>query len=173
MLFRSALKVNYGASGLNIEVSSLYSALVGGITVVTSIKDDSKIEKNEIYNLFSSKDDLRKKVNFTIDFNEGKIDENTSILYKGIEIGKVSNVKIEDDILATKAYVYEEYKYLLTKNSRFVIEEPTISFDGIKNLGNIIKGNYLSLDYQEGEFSNKFLGISKKDLKKKFTCYKN
>ena len=171
-IMNEALKVNYGASGLNIEVSSLYSALVGGITVVTSIKDDSKIEKNEIYTLFSSKDDLRKKVHFTIDFNEGKIDENTSILYKGIEIGKVSNVKIEDDILATKAYIYEEYKYLLTKNSRFVIEEPTISFDGIKNLGNIIKGNYLSLDYQEGEFSNKFLGISKKDLKKSLHAIK-
>ena len=80
-IMNEALKVNYGASGLNIEVSSLYSALVGGITVVTSIKDDSKIEKNEIYTLFSSKDDLRKKVHFTIDFNEGKIDENTSILY--------------------------------------------------------------------------------------------
>ena len=171
-IMNEALKVNYGASGLNIEVSSLYSALVGGITVVTSIKDDSKIEKNEIYTLFSSKDDLRKKVHFTIDFNEGKIDENTSILYKGIEIGKVSNVKIQDDILATKAYIYEEYKYLLTKNSRFVIEEPTISFDGIKNLGNIIKGNYLSLDYQEGEFSNKFLGISKKDLKKSLHAIK-
>ena len=171
-IMNEALKVNYGASGLNIEVSSLYSALVGGITVVTSIKDDSKIEKNEIYTLFSSKDDLRKKVHFTIDFNEGKIDENTSILYKGIEIGKVSNVKIQDDILATKAYVYEEYKYLLTKNSRFIIEEPTISFDGIKNLGNIIKGNYLSLDYQEGEFSNKFLGISKKDLKKSLHAIK-
>src|SRR5574344_1323201 len=171
-IMNEALKVTYGASGLNIEVSSLYSALVGGITVVTSIKDESKIEKNEIYTLFSSKDDLRKKVHFTIDFNEGKIDENTSILYKGIEIGKVSNVKIEDDILATKAYVYEEYKYLLTKNSRFVIEEPTISFDGIKNLGNIIKGNYLSLDYQEGEFSDKFLGISKKDLKKSLHAIK-
>ena len=156
-----ALKVNYGASGLNIEVSSLYSALVGGITVVTSIKDDSKIEKMRFI-LFFFKRWFKKKVHFTIDFNEGKIDENTSILYKGIEIGKVSNVKIQDDILATKAYIYEEYKYLLTKNSRFIIEEPTISFDGIKNLGNIIKGNYLSLDYQEGEFSNKFLGISKR-----------
>ena len=75
-------------------------------------------------------------------------------------------------IWATKAYIYEEYKYLLTKNSRFIIEEPTISFDGIKNLGNIIKGNYLSLDYQEGEFSNKFLGISKKDLKKSLHAIK-
>ncbi len=63
-IMNEALKVNYGASGLNIEVSSLYSALVGGITVVTSIKDDSKIEKNEIYTLFSSKDDLRKKSSF-------------------------------------------------------------------------------------------------------------
>ena len=53
-IMNEALKANYGASGLNIEVSSLYSALVGGITVVTSIKMIRKL-KNEIYTLFLQK----------------------------------------------------------------------------------------------------------------------
>ena len=44
-VINEALKVNYGASGLNIEVGSLYSALVGGVTVVTPNKDAKKIEK--------------------------------------------------------------------------------------------------------------------------------
>ena len=39
------LKVSYGASGLNIELGSLYSVLVGGITVITPNKDDEKISK--------------------------------------------------------------------------------------------------------------------------------
>ena len=42
-----ALKVSYGASGLNIEVGSLYSAIIGGITVVTTLKEDEKISKEE------------------------------------------------------------------------------------------------------------------------------
>ncbi|MEZ4694230.1 MAG: hypothetical protein R2837_09640 [Aliarcobacter sp.] len=48
-VINDALKINYGASGLNIEVGSLYSAIVGGITVVTPNKDDLKIEKGNLY----------------------------------------------------------------------------------------------------------------------------
>ncbi|WP_228286240.1 MlaD family protein [Arcobacter vandammei] len=165
-IMNEALKVSYGASGLNIEVGSLYSAIIGGITVVTTSKDDEKISKEDIQILYASKDDLKKKIYFSIDFTDARIEENTPILFKGIEIGKVTNIKLHEYILSTKAYVYEEYKYLLTKNTRFFVEEPTISFGGIKNLGNIVKGNFISLDFKEGDFSDKFSGVSKKDLKK-------
>ncbi len=171
-IMNEALKVNYGASGLNIEVGSLYSAIIGGITVVTTHKDDEKISKDDIQILYASKDDLKKKVQFLIDFSDAKIEEKTPILFKGIEIGKITDIKLEEDTLSTKAYVYEEYKYLLTKNSRFFVEEPSISFGGIKNLGNIIKGNYISLEYKEGEFTDKFTAVSKKDLKKSLNTIK-
>ena len=171
-IMNEALKVSYGASGLNIEVGSLYSAIIGGITVVTTLKEDEKISKEDVQLLYSSKDDLKKKIYFSLDFNDAKIEEKTPILFKGIEIGKVTDIKLNEDVLSTKAYVYEEYKYLLTKNSRFFVEEPSISFGGIKNLGNIIKGNYISLDYKDGEFSNKFFGVTKKDLKKSLNTIK-
>lgn len=171
-IMNEALKVSYGASGLNIEVGSLYSAIIGGITVITTVKDDEKLDKNDIQTLYSSKDDLKKKVYISLDFNDARIEEKTPILFKGIEIGKITDIKINRDILNAKAYVYEEYKYLLTKNSSFYVEEPTISLNGIKNLGNVVKGNFISLDYQEGEFTDRFWGVSKKDLKKNMNTLK-
>ena len=171
-IMNEALKVSYGASGLNIEVGSLYSAIIGGITVVTTIKNDEKISKDDIQTLYASKDDLKKKIYFSLDFNDARIEENTPILFKGIEIGKISNIKLNENNLNTKAFVYEEFKYLLTKNTRFFVEEPTIALSGIKNLGNIIKGNFISLDYQAGEFNDYFLGVSKKDLKKSINSIK-
>ena len=125
-IMNEALKVSYGASGLNIEVGSLYSAIIGGITVVTTLKEDEKISKEDVQPLYSSKDDLKKKIYFSLDFNDAKIEEKTPILFKGIEIGKVTDIKLNEDVLSTKAYVYEEYKHLLTKNSRFFVEEPSI-----------------------------------------------
>lgn len=83
-----------------------------------------------------------------------------------MEIGKIIEVALNKDVLNTKAYVYEEYKYLLTNKTKFFVEVPTISFDGVKNLGNIIKGNFVSLEYKKGEFSNSFKAINKKDLSK-------
>ena len=154
-----ALKVSYGASGLNVEVGSLYSALVGGVTVVTPNKNDAKIVKGEDYILYGKKNDL-------------KIEENTPIIYKGIEIGKITEVKLDKEILNTKAYVYEEYKYLLTNKTKFFVEEPTISFDGVKNLGNIVKGNFISLDYVSGDFKDSFTAINKKDINKSLSSIK-
>ncbi|NCB13185.1 MAG: MCE family protein, partial [Erysipelotrichia bacterium] len=166
-VINEALKVKYGASGLNIEVGSLYSALVGGVTVVTPNKDANKIGKEEVYTLFANKDDLRKKEYFHVNFQKANgIEENSAIIYKGIEIGRVLSVGLNNDILQTKAYVYEDYKYLLTTNTKFFVEEPNISLSGVENLGNIVKGNFLSLVYKEGTFNNIFNAIDKKDINK-------
>lgn len=168
-----ALKVSYGASGLNVEVGSLYSALVGGVTVITPNKNEEKIIKGEDYILYGKKSDLKNKQSITINFKDVTgIEENTPIIYKGIEIGKISEVKLNKDILNTKAYVYEEYKYLLTNKTKFFVEEPTISFDGVKNLGNIVKGNFISLDYVSGDFKDSFTAINKKDINKSLSSIK-
>ena len=166
-VINEALKVKYGASGLNIELGSLYSALVGGVTVVTPNKNEKKISKEEVYVLYGKEDDLKNKEYFTINFADvNGIEEGTPIIYKGIEVGEILEVTLNKDTLNTKAYVYDEYKYLLTKNTKFFIEEPTISLDGVKNLGNIVKGNFISLDFRKGDFSNSFNAINKKDLDK-------
>ncbi|MGE4462013.1 MAG: MlaD family protein [Arcobacter sp.] len=166
-VINEALKVKYGASGLNIELGSLYSALVGGVTVVTPNKDEQKISKDEVCLLYGKEDDLKNKEYFNISFSDvNGIEENTPIIFKGIEIGKILEVNLNKNILNTKAFVYEEYKYLLTNKTKFFVEEPTISFDGVKNLGNIVKGNFISLEYKKGDFSNNFIAINKKDLNK-------
>ncbi|MDZ7819301.1 MAG: MlaD family protein [Aliarcobacter sp.] len=162
-----ALKVSYGASGLNVEVGSLYSALVGGITVITSNKDAKKIGPDEVFSLYAKKDDLRNKEYFHIDFQKANgIEANSAIIYKGIEIGKITEIALKDELLKTKAFVYEDYKYLLTNNTKFFVEEPNISISGVENLGNIIKGNFVSLVYKEGSFKNVFTAIDKKDINK-------
>jgi len=172
-VINEALKVSYGASGLNVEIGSLYSALVGGVTVITPNKEEAKITKDDALVLYGKKDDLKNKQFFNINFKEvSGVEENTPIIYKGIEIGKITEVTLDKDILNGKAYVYEEYKYLLTNKTKFFVEEPTISFDGVKNLGNIVKGNFVSLDYEKGEFSNTFTSINKKDIKKSSTNVK-
>ena len=164
-VINEALKVNYGASGLNIEIGSLYSALVGGITVVTPNKEEAKITKEEAHLLYAKKDDLKNKEYFHINFPEANgIEENTPIIFRGIEIGKIVEVTLKKEFLNSKAFVYEEYKYLLTNKTKFCIEEPVVSLDGVKNLGNIIKGNFVSLDYKKGDFKNSFIAINKKDL---------
>ena len=164
-VINEALKVSYGASGLNIEVGSLYSALVGGVTIITPNKEAEKISKDEAYILYGKKDDLKNKEFFNINFIDANgIEESMPIIFKGIEIGRITEVKLNKDILNTKAFIYQEYKYLLTDKTKFFVEEPTFSIDGVKNLGNIIKGNYVSLEYKKGTYKDSFTAINKKDI---------
>lgn len=164
-VINDALKVTYGASGLNIELGSLYSALVGGVTVITPNRDAKKIEKEEVYSLYAKKDDLRKKEYFHINFKKANgIDDNSAIIYKGIEIGKITEIGLKDELLKTKAFVYEDYKYLLTNNTKFFVEEPNISISGVENLGNIVKGNFVSLAYKEGSYKNIFTAVNKENI---------
>ncbi len=156
-MLNEALKVSYGPSGLNIEIGSLYSALVGGVTVITSKKDDEKIQKDEVYTLYAGKDSLEQKEYIHIKFsNVEGIDENTPIIYKGLTIGKLTNLTLNAQEITSKAFIYKKYSYLLTSNTEFFIQTAQLSLEGVKNLGNIIKGNFISLDYKKGEASKIF-----------------
>lgn len=156
-IMNSAIKVSYGAGGLNVEVGSLYSALVGGITVVTENKDAGKIDKNQECQIYDDKDDMLDKTNFSIKFfSADGIGEGTPIIYKGVVVGKLADIILNRDDVLSKAYIYDKYKYLLTKGTKFFIVKADIGLDGVKNLGTIFKGNYVSLSYANGEFTDKF-----------------
>ena len=157
-MLNEALNVSYGPSGLNIEIGSLYSALVGGVTVITAKKDEKKIEKDEVYTLYAGKDSLEQKEYIHIKFSSvDGIDKNTPIIYKGLTIGKLTDLSLNANDITSKAFIYKKYKYLLTSNTEFFIQTPELSLEGVKNLGNIIKGNYISLNYKEGEASEVFV----------------
>ena len=166
-VMNNALKVNYGPGGLNIEVDSLYSALVGGITVSTKNKTDEKIKVNENYILYSDKEDTKEKIDINIKFlSANGIGENTPIIYKGVTIGKLKDIILDENDVNSKAFIYKKYKYLLTNKSQFFIAKAKLGLDGIENLGTIIKGNYISLTYKKGEFTDEFISKDYEDINK-------
>ncbi|PLY07661.1 MAG: paraquat-inducible protein B [Arcobacter sp.] len=164
-VMNKALKVSFGAGGLSLELSSLYSALVGGITVQTPENNAKKMSKDEYYILYEDENDLLKRTFINIKFKDAQgIGKNTSIMYKGIEVGKIKELHLGEDDVIAKAYVYENYDYLLTNKSRLILEEVQVGLDGIKNLGTVVSGNFISIDYKKGEPSY-FFEISKSDKK--------
>ncbi len=147
-----ALKVNFGAGGLSLELSSLYSALIGGITVKTLDKDAKKMSKDDYYVLYEDEKDLEKKSFINIKLEEANgIGKNTSIMYKGIEVGKINKMYLTENSVIAKAYVYENYNYLLTNKSKLILEEVQVGFDGVKNLGTVVSGKFISFEYKKGE----------------------
>lgn len=152
-VMNKALKATFGPSGLDLEISSLYSALVGGITVKTSNDDAKKIKKDDFHVLHEDQEALSKKIDISITLSSAKgIDNNSSIMYKGLIVGKLKGLELtEDNLVYAKAFVYEKFKYLLTDKSSLIIQTPKVGFQGVKNLGNIITGNFIEIDYKKGK----------------------
>lgn len=171
-VMNKAIKATFGASGLDLEVSSLYSALIGGITVKTSKKDAKKIKRNSFFTLYKDKEDLAKKVDFSITLSSAKgVEKNSIIMYKGLLVGRLKNITLdEENKVHAKAFVYEKFRYLLTENSTFSVESPEVGFEGIKNLSNIITGNFIEIDYKKGNEKLDFIinSSDKIDIKNEF-----
>ncbi len=168
-IMNKALKVSFGAGGLSLELSSLYSALVGGITVQTLEKDAKKMSKDDYYVLYEDEKDLKEKTFLNIKVEDAQgIGKDTSIMYKGIEVGKISELHLSSNSVIAKAYVYENYNYLLTNKSKLVLEEVQVGLDGVKNLGTVVSGKYISIKYEKGKPSF-FFEINKNDKDKLLT----
>jgi paraquat-inducible protein B len=165
-VLNDALHVTFGAGGFSLKVSSLYSALIGGITISTPLLDAKKITEEKHYHLYTTSDNLEEKIAIDISFlNAEGIGVDTPILYKGINIGKITNISLKKNSVKANAYVFKKYKYLLTNNSDFFINEPEISLDGIKNIGTVFTGKYVTLNYKKGDFQTSFKdkNLSQKD----------
>jgi paraquat-inducible protein B len=160
-VMNKALKVNFGPGGLNLEVSSLYSALVGGITVDTPKKNVEKIKEDKFYILGDDKKEFIEKTPLNLEFENAKgIGKNTLIMYKGVEVGKINDLQLTQDNIIAKGFVYKKYDYLLTNNSKFYIEEAELSLNGVKNLNSIVTGNYISIDYKKGKPKDSFVIVN-------------
>lgn len=161
-----ALKVNFGPGGMNLEISSLYSALVGGITVETTQKDAKKMSSDEFYTLYEDKDQLTEKTYLNLKFSSAKgIGKDTTIMYKGLEVGKIEEFHLTKEDVIAKAYLYKEYEYLLSEKSRFHLETVELGLDGVKNLNTVISGNFISIDYKKGKAKYFFEVENKKTTK--------
>jgi paraquat-inducible protein B len=70
------------------------------------------------------------------------------IQFNGLQIGDINSIRInEKDInkFIVKATIYSDYNYLIKKGSLFYKVAPKLSLNGVSDLSNVLKGNYIEL----------------------------
>ncbi|MBE0606609.1 MAG: MCE family protein [Deltaproteobacteria bacterium] len=100
----------------------------------------------------------------TISFRtaEGLEPGKTTIKYKDVDIGKVTEVVLSKDyskILVT-AKMEKNAGGLLVEDSRFWIVKPRITLSGVSGIGTLISGNYIGIEPgKSGESLRDFVGL--------------
>lgn len=105
-------------------------------------------------------------VNIEVRFEsgEGIVANKTEVVYKGMSVGKVKSLVLDDKgrnkgVIATieMNQVAEEH---LRKNTRFWLVKPNVSLAGITGLETLVSGNYIAVSPGDGEPSKRFNALS-------------
>lgn len=98
-----------------------------------------------VYDNYSNRGIL---VTLTMDNAEGIEAGNTLIRSRNVEIGRVQNVQLSDDLshAVLTASIQPEVEDMLREDSRFWVVKPRIGREGISGLGTVLSGAYIQLE---------------------------
>ncbi|BCX70510.1 PqiB family protein [Pseudomonas izuensis] len=95
---------------------------------------------------------------------EGIQANKTEVVYKGMSVGKVKALKLDDEgaskgVIATIEMNKDVEQYLRT-STRFWLVKPSVSLAGITGLETLVSGNYVAISPGEGEPTRKFKALA-------------
>ncbi|NUT76339.1 MCE family protein [Pseudomonas sp. C1C7] len=95
---------------------------------------------------------------------EGIQANKTEVVYKGMSVGKVKTLKLDDEgstkgVIATVEMNKDVEPYLRT-STRFWLVKPSVSLAGITGLETLVSGNYVAISPGEGEPTRKFKALA-------------
>ncbi|PNH88360.1 MlaD family protein [Vibrio diazotrophicus] len=163
----SGIGANLGLGGVDIRMESV-AALLGGAIAVDSPDEGEPAEQNSQFKLYPDLRTAGRGVAIKIVLPD---DNNISvsgapIMYRGLEIGQITNLQLDEErkeIIASAA-IQPAFSDMLNSGSNFILEEAKIALTGVENLGNLIKGNYLTLVPGEGDRSRHFVAVRKQEF---------
>ncbi len=163
----SGIGANLGLGGVDIRLESI-SALLGGAIAVDSPDEGEPAQQHSEFKLYP---DLKTAgrgvaIKITLPDNNNIGVSGAPIMYRGLEIGQITNLQLDDEheqIIASAA-IQPVFIDMLNTGSQFVLEEAKIALTGVENLSNLFKGNYLTLIPGEGERSRRFTAVRKQEF---------
>ncbi|BAN50587.1 intermembrane transport protein PqiB [Metapseudomonas resinovorans] len=86
----------------------------------------------------------------------------TQLMYKGIQVGKVVDLHVSDDIKGVVATVevMKEAEPYLSKDTRFWLVRPRVSLAGVTGLETLVSGIYIAIDPVKGEPARHYTALA-------------
>ncbi|MCE2570340.1 MlaD family protein [Motilimonas eburnea] len=155
----SGINAEFSFSGLKVHTESLASIISGAISF-DSPAEGNKAPSNFLFKLYNdvSAADRGAKVLLKLE-NISGIGLGTPIIYRGFKAGKITHLDFdnEQNLFLANAVIEPMFKHQLSNKSRFWLERANIGLGEIKNLGNLIKGDYIGFQPETGEPMRTFL----------------
>lgn len=142
----SGLSANISPAGIDISLNSITSLIAGGITF-SSPETGKTLENDAQFQLFNNIDDSKAGLSVELITDQiNNLPNGAGILFKGLGIGRITDIQyaIKDENFIISALINPQFSDLITDGSQFWIEQTSLTFAKIKNIGNVIKGDYIA-----------------------------
>jgi len=163
----SGITLEGGLSGFKIRAEALSALVKGGIGFFTpgGGKGIQNAKNGDVFHLFESKDAaLQEGIWVTLRSDDGMgISSRTLIKYLGMEIGRVSEVNLDQKMshVVIKASVQGKYQTLMREGTQFWLVKPQLGLAHAKNIETLITGTYFALEPGRGKPKRSFTVLEK------------
>ena len=158
----SGITLEGGLSGFKIRAEALSALVKGGIGFFTpgGGKEVQNAKNGDVFHLFETKDAALQEGSWiTLTSEDGMgISSRTLIKYRGLEIGRVSEVNLDQKMshVVIRASVQGKYQTLMREGTEFWLVKPQLGLAHTKNLETLITGTYFALKPGSGKSKRTF-----------------
>jgi paraquat-inducible protein B len=158
----SSVRTELNYKGLAVKFGGLKS-LINGAIAVDSPTDGHPIAEHATFKLYPDLQAAGRGISIRIALPEHHDMKNNTapIMYRGIKIGHIKNIHFDStkEKIIANAAIQPSFGHLLNHDSKFIIEEATVSMSGFSNLANVVTGNFLTLVPGKGQPARNFTAI--------------
>ncbi len=153
-------------SGFKVTAEALSALMMGGVAFFTpeEFQDAPQAVDGDTFRLFEEKGLAEQEgKQITLIFDQAKgITDRTQIRYKGVEIGRVFQIALNQKRTGVQvtASIQSQYRSLLRDGTQFWLVEPEIGLAGTKNLETVLSGTYITLRPGQGKPERTFKVLS-------------
>ncbi len=172
----SGFHIQASLKGVKIKSESLAALIKGGVAFYTPTweRSTAPASNGDQFILHNSFEDaqLGIRINIRFPLHNRAITKGTSVMFHGLEVGKVSDVSINSDLehFTAQVIIDPDAKDLLLKNTRFSIVRPQVDLSGISDVPSLFRGPYIAVDTSKNSIKNS----AKKEIEKtNFIGYEN
>jgi len=157
----SGIKIKASLQGVDIQAQSLQSMLTGSITFSSNEGDTNSsqeiVNNGDAFSLYSNEKLAKQEVLFTLNTTAfSAVNNNTRILYRGIEVGSIHRIDILGDFKQLQLGLLPEYQHILTEQSQFWLVKPSLSLSGASDTEALLGGAYITFNVGHGKAKNNF-----------------
>ncbi|WP_394205806.1 MlaD family protein [Shewanella waksmanii] len=153
----SALSINAGLTGVDIEVAPIEGALKGSITLGL-LADDQQANSDHLYEneKLARTQAVAIKLHFPAATN---LSAKAAIRYQGHQIGEIDKVTLDSNLQSVTAtgHLYGDYASQFTQeDTRYAVTEAKVSITGIEAPETLITGAYVKAQPGKGNGQKQF-----------------